>query len=686
MAGILTIACALAATPESAGEPADYQSDAYRAGMTQSDVKRDSAAIQAELIELRDQMRQLMPKDVAAVDRAIETMKSLSNGEMDAAISALQAASLSKDAKGQVEKISDALKNQGVVSSGLKKLSVDLQARETLAGFATELTTLIRREVSVFLELGRLGKIQQNPASFHDRNMERFQVAKEDQKGITADINLLSRKIETLAKDFSGDPHNGLTKAIAVLAAQRPTERAAIAEQLTASGPLGDATVAQEQIIRSLIALKLAVASESEAVDRLRDLAARLGHVGNDQQEVKDAVMLVGDRQDLNRNFKLMQARLGDELVAVRFELEPLNGQAIGPLVTAGDFIDKALLNYHRMWEEHLDARTNTQESHKAILAAMQMLTEQIAKLEATKPRTAAELAAELDQLQREVAAAAVEQAQAAKLPQASPAQQQAMLARANAYQQRALPVSPSASQLLGEAAKQLANPAPESQTAAAKDLADAAAELAQQRKEVAALAAAESALAKAQELTDKARQELDKQQTAAAANALNAAKQAAQTAQAQAAQAAPDAAKALDQAAKDLAQADQNAAQTNSDAAQAKAESAGAAMAEAKGALAKAMGQMPGMPGPGMGPGTGVTPGAAPGANDPNSKGNGGGGGGGDDLAGSGADSGPVQVMEGLNPKDRDAIAQLQKEKPPAEFAPEVQQYYKNIADGAGL
>jgi hypothetical protein len=73
-------------------------------------------------------------------------------------------------------------------------------------------------------------------------------------------------------------------------------------------------------------------------------------------------------------------------------------------------------------------------------------------------------------------------------------------------------------------------------------------------------------------------------------------------------------------------------------------------------------------------------------GPNNPDSKGNGGGGRAGDNLTGAGSDSGPVEVLDGLEAKDRDAIALLQREKPPREFVPEVQQYYKKIADGAGL
>ena len=50
------------------------------------------------------------------------------------------------------------------------------------------------------------------------------------------------------------------------------------------------------------------------------------------------------------------------------------------------------------------------------------------------------------------------------------------------------------------------------------------------------------------------------------------------------------------------------------------------------------------------------------------------------------GASNTPVQVVSGLSPHDRAAVAQLQNQKPPRQYVPQVQQYYKNLADGAGL
>jgi len=657
--------------------------------MAQSDVKRDAEAIQAELKALKEQMQQLMPDDVALVNEAIAKLQALSQEEMNGAIGALQDASRSKDAKVQVEKISGALQRQGVVSTSLKKLSVDLQARETIESLAKELTELVRREVSSSFELTRLGRIQQAPGDLRNRDGERYQVANEDQKGITADIKLLGRKTENLAKEFAADPHNGLVQAAAVSIAEKLPDQAESAAALSASGPLSQAVEAQTKVIRTLVAMQQALATGSEPLDRLRGLAARLERGAANQKEVMDAVFLIGERQDLDRNYKLMQASLGDDVGAVRFELEPLSGQAAGQLTSAGDFVDKSLLNYRRMWEEHMDARVNTQEAHKAMLAALQALKDQIAKTEANQPQTAAQLVAQLDQLQREVAIAAMQQAQIARQPQPNANQQQAMLASVTNYQQRALPISPEAAQMLGEAAANVPNATPQAQMEAAVKLAEAARELAKQKAEVTALAQAQAQLEQAERLAEQAEQKLENKDTAGAANDLAAAQQQAQAAERNAQQANPEAAQAAQQANRDLAQAGQKAAQRDAQAAEQRTEAAQQALAQAQQGIAQAMAQTPGMSqmAQAMGAGNQVS------ENDPNQKGknaqskaNGSGGPTGDNLAGAGDKGGPVAVLDGLTPQERSAVAQLQNEKPPREFVPEVQQYYKNIADGAGF
>ena len=353
-----------------AQENVDQQSEAYQASMTQGDVQRDATAIKAELIELRNQMRQLMPDDVATVDKAIKKMETLSEGEMDKAVKALQDASRSKDAKGQVTKISEAMQSQGAVSNDLKKLAVDLKMRETLASMGSELSALVLRQVAVNSEIKRLGAVQQLPKDLHNQHEERYQVANEDQKGVSADLKLLGKRIDTLSQDITDDTKNGLVQAAEVAKAQNLDELSDKAANLTANGPFADAAAAQVQVIQALVAMEQALAGTGDQLERVRGFAERLKRAGGDQKTIVDAVMLIGERQDLERDFKQMQSNLNDDVIAVQYEIQPVNSQVAGFLAPASDASNKAIENFRRMWEEHMDARVNTQDSLKYITAA----------------------------------------------------------------------------------------------------------------------------------------------------------------------------------------------------------------------------------------------------------------------------------------------------------------------------
>ncbi len=680
----------LALPAATAQENADPQSEIYQAGMMQGDVRRDAGVIEAQLVELRNQMRLLMPDDLPAVDQAIKKLQTLSAGEMADAMKALDAASRSNEA---AARISEAIKSQGTASNELNKLAVDLKMRETLLGMDTSLTGLVRRQVSSNLETNRLGTIQKMPSALRGNDGTRCQLLIEGQKTLSADLKLLGKRIDTLAQDITDDSKNGLVLAAEVAKSRDLSGLAGQAETLLASGPFDAASTAQVEVIKTLVAMAQAVATSQDPMERLHKFADRLQQAVSDQQTIVDAVMLIAEKQDLDRGFKQIQGNLVDEIATIQYELQPVNNPVAELLTPAGVASTKSIKNFRKMREENMDARVNTQDSLKYITAAHDALKLQIAKAEAAAPQTAAELAAMLDLLHKQIAAAAAQQAQAARQPAPPADLQAAKVARVNDFQQRALPVSPEAATALGEAANELATPTPEAQMAASKKLEKAADDILKQKEKAEAIADAQKEIEKAQELTEKAQENLEKGDTAAAAEDLNAAQQSADAAQEDAQAASPAAAENLQKAAAELGAAKQDAGQKKGEAAQSKADEAAAALAEAAQGLAQAAGQMPGMEkGMAQTAGKGLDSkgkGKDKGKDNAKDKGtgeNGENGGSADNLLGMGDQGGPVEVLQGLSPKERDAVSQLQKEAPPREFVPEVQQYYKNIADGGGF
>ena len=677
----------------------DQQSEAYQASVSQDGLKRDAASVRAELVRVRDQMRQLLPDDVATVDHAIAQMDSLSKEQMDRVIATLRGASRPGALSGDAKALAEALNDQGTISASLKRLAISLDARQSAENMAAELSALLMRQVEAKDELSRLARKEQTPDRLRNRDEERYEVVNEDQKSVSEDIKLLLERFERVAQTLTGDSQQKFARAVQVAHDGKLDDLADGAAAQTAKGPFDQAVDTQGRTAALLVSMEQGLATETRPADRLAGLEDRLKKTLEQQQALTQTIAGFHERQSVETDTRRLQTTIGDQIAALGAEIAPLNSEAAADLQAAHDSTDKASLNYERMWEERASAQENTRNAVAQLTAALQSVEKQAAALPGQTPATPAQLDTALAALQRDTAqAAAIAQNRAA--PGAAPAgadQQKALQDQVDALQQRALPVSPEAAQDLDNAAAQLRQPGAAAQQAAAQQLAQAAQTLAQQQAALEgrapgqqALAQAEAQLAQASQGLAQVQPNLNSDKTSAdAVNQLDAVKQEMAAAQraAQQAGAPAAAAAALAQAAQDINQAQADAAGVQLPQAGAAAQAAQQAMAQAgqamnaarqapaqqaMAALASKAGNDPGKP-----------------QNDggtPQGQGNGGGGKSGDFLAGAGASAGPLEPVSGLSPHDRAAVTQLQAEKPPPEFASEVQQYYKNIADGAGL
>jgi len=695
-----------------AGEPAqtsESQSEAYRAGVAQEALKSDVAAIRAELDSLRDEMRQLMPQDAATVDRAFKQLDALSKNEMEKAVDSLKNASRTGDLKSQLTSLLDASKDQGAIGTRLKRMAVDLSAHQSVAAIGPKLNELLRRQVAAMNEVMRLAKIEKLPAKLRDQAKRRMDVVADDQNGIAEDIKLVIKEIDDLSQNLPDDSKKPLVKAVEAARNGKLADGADFTVKLTREGPLDAAGAAQKSVTLILVEMEQALYADGKMVERLQAVLDDLNRILGSQRQVADAASKVRVKQSMPYEFQRLESGLSDQSEALRVELQVLNANAAGEVQIAQEMMEKSVANFIRMWEEREQAQQNTAEGVKRLETAKAELEKQIAQASEKAQLTPQQLSALLEQLQREVLQAAMDQnrvAQASKTPNSpfmpSDAQRQALLNKVGDLQQQALPVSPDAAQDLSKAAEEMAQPGADAQQAAEQSLTQAAQALAAQdaalngrSPEQQALAKAENQLAQAQQDAAQAQKDLQANQTAQATNELNAAQQeaaaAAQTAAA-AMQNTPDAAtgndpqqpgaqQAMQQAQQDLNQAKMEAAQQKGGQAQADAKAAQGAMQQAMQAMQQASQAMAQAAGNQAGnTATQNSP------DNPNSQGNGGGGPSGDFLKGAGAVGGPAQVVTGLSPRDRDAVAQFKNEKPPREFVSDVQQYYKNLADGAGF
>ncbi|MEI8341283.1 MAG: hypothetical protein WCH43_07070, partial [Verrucomicrobiota bacterium] len=174
-----------------AEETSESQSEAYRASVAQDTLKTDVTAIKAELNSLREEMRQLMPQDVATVDRAFKQLDSLSRNEMAKAVESLRNASRTGDMKSQLSLLSGTVKDQGTIGTSLKRMAIDLNARQSIASVGPKLSEILERQVSAMNEVTRLAKIENLPAKLRDKAKRRLEVVVEDQNGITEDVKIV---------------------------------------------------------------------------------------------------------------------------------------------------------------------------------------------------------------------------------------------------------------------------------------------------------------------------------------------------------------------------------------------------------------------------------------------------------------------------------------------------------------
>ena len=665
---VLAVACARAEEPAT-----ERQSEAYRASVTQDTMKHDAAAIQADLASLREDMRQLMPENIATVNRAFAQLDSLSKKEMEAAISALREASKTGDVKAQVQKFADAFKNQQKIGASLKDLANDLNARQALVATDQKLTQLLKREIATAKEVARLGQLGTDERSLPRPVRHRYDVVCGDQDDVTNDIKLVLQSFGDQSNGSTVGKEKDMVQVMTIATEQRLTETADTAARLTRQGPFAEANAAQNTVAKTLSAMIQALSVSSRTSDRLQALSEQVSKIEDAQKELATSKE--------NKEDKQKQTDLSNQTAAARSELEPLNSRAARDLEKAEAAMEKVIAADGGHRPDKAAVAQAQQEAANALEAAKKGLQGQIAQGNEAKA-TPQQATAKVDSLQKEVAQAATEQARIANsLPTTET--EATLQKKVDDLQQRAAPISPEAAQLIGKASQEMSQVDNNAQRAAAQALAQAAQVLAQQEAAMTGQTAEQQALAKAEQqaaqaaaATQQAQANLASDKTSGdAVNQLQSAKQQLAAAQQTAAAAnAPEAAKqALAQAAQDLATAQTDAAGVKLPQAQAAAKSAQQAMAQAKQAMTKT--------------GQDISQKAMPG-NEQEQEATGGGAASNQGLiSGAGEGTGaPVQVVIGLNPRDRDAITQLQNEKPPRDFVPEVQQYYRNLADGGGL
>lgn len=693
---------------------ADAQSEAYRASVAQDTLKRDAGAIRSELESLREEMAELAPTDAKTVERAVSRLDELSEGEMDTAVEALRDASRSDVGTAREQSVASAMEAQVAIGSSLKRMAGDLSTREALRDLRPQILALLERQAAATNILERVSarvtdpkKVSRDKILRDSGDLARFSVVSGDQRSIGEDIGIFLGGVAQIEGELSLDARTSIDRILHISQARQLTTLTVEATKLVEEGPLDGAVTAARSIQDALGAMLATLASTESTADQLATVSAKVDEMLALQAEVVENTDSL-KKKGVSSEDNARQAGLIDQAELAAALATPVNAEVARKLDDAKEAMEAALEQMGR--KPDLAALGKAQQAATAALEeAKTALAEASAAAQSEAPATPEALAAALDSLRQEAAQAAARQEAIAQatanveassdpgspLPAPLASAQEQQTQKVEALQAQAAAVSSEAAAALGEAAAAMSEPDAASQKEAAQALTAAAQTLARQQAAVAgqtpeqrALEKTASQLAQVQSAVKQAESTLAEgaSSSAQATNELAAAREALAAAQAAAkAQSSTpsESNAALAEAAKALGQAQMQAAQTQNEAASSSAEAAKFALAAAQSALAAASEEARSNAMGSLSTSASMSQAAAMSQQDSASSGG---------TASEGyaimanVAGDAAQVVSGITPKERAAVAVLQNEKVPREFVPAVQQYYKNIADGAGL
>lgn len=654
-----------------AARAADVAQDAYQASVAQESVRVRAQEIKEELATIVQELRLngMSDDQIAEVLKTSNRLSNISQEEMQAIIDSLKSASATQEAKTQQSALVSAYQKQKDASLKLKTLASKFAAQKSVDLVTLKIQELILRQAKNLRKTQMLNAENKTPDKMDYQQKLVHQVAGAEQAAISKEIPFLAASLETTANSGAATPEDA-ERAKLTLAridgagggSNLTTLSIKVADQ-TASGSLGEAADGQAQLKKGLFEVLLAWSFKEDLSARLQRVRNQVGQMMNGQSDLL-ADTKVSEKREEGSALADQQYKIEDRAELAGASLDVLNPEAFALLQKA-----QASMKQSSTQLEEERKPNKAAPAQEQVLAALTQIDELLKKqsdlLAAKMNENPVELMKDLQNLKAQVDQAKTE---AEKNPTSALAQKTQNL------QQEAAMVAPQAADNIQQASDALQQPQPDGQTAS-QQLAQASAALQQQMDQLAPVAAQYAALDKVDDMIAAAQQDATEaqqaltqaNQTEALNNMLQAQQQAAQAAQ-QAA--APQAAQqALQQAAQALQQGAGQAAQNQQAQAQAQAQQGQAALGQAQAAVAQAKQELQqGQSQQGNGQ-------FSDGPEELTA----------DALQGSGDKATAGQVMGGLSPKDREALAQYESEKTPPEFSNQVQQYLKNLSDASG-
>ena len=687
---------------------ADVSQTTYRSGLAEEAIRQQSNQVRDDLSQMIGELKMngLSNADIDFLSKASTRLTSLSQGDMQKVILALQTANTQQNEQRQ-NSIVTAYQGQKDIALKLKTLASELNAQEVQNELPAQLEVLIVRQSANMRSTTALRDSGKTPAQLDDQQKALHAVVASEQNLIGGEINLLIKTLGTAAQGKADDPATAAARsALDIFNGTMLSSMVPLAYQNTDAGPFAGAVDHQQAVRDYLVQALQALVAKEDASTRLDQARSQLDQIISDQKDVADASQNKIDSATLAQR----QEKIADQTEIAQSLLNPLNHAAGQQLEAAQQQMTQTAAALDRT-KNAADTAPQQQQVAKTLDGASKMLDDQIAALQQQQSQSPTDAMAQLQQIQNELK-------QDQQTDQTNPQAAEKDLEKVQQQDAGALPADAASS--VADASDKLAQNQPDAANAN-KDLDQAISSLQKAQDAMAKDAAAYQAMQQEDQKLAQAEQEATnadgdlqknpKGDLSAAVQQLNQA--ASDTTQASAADQAsqasqpsastqgqgdqpsqsgkgnapspntpgPGPAQAIADATAALKDAVNSAVQSKGSDADGSAQKGIAAIKAARSALADAMASMQSSSSQNS---QSDSDSSSMASNSHGAHGSymhnrgvqskiGGAGGG---------YSGPGDVVGTLKPKDRDAIAQYAKEKAPAEYAPQVQQYLKNLAD----
>lgn len=690
----------------------DLQTSAYRNSIAQDEVRKQAEDVRRQLgLLLEDiQQNQVNTPEADLARQVAAKLQNLGDEQILPLIQMLKEAGAMDNTSKVQGQLTEASKEQKSIQVLLKSMADGLSLHKDQASIQQRLEQLVLRQTT------NLRQTQDIAAT--GKPAEIASLCQSEQSALRQEVDLTVETLQKVVDGVAADQKEKFAVALNEMKAQSVPTLAATAAAETAAAKYANAVTSQTRLRDALQTVLLKMKANLSPQERAQSLAAKMKELAAQQEALAEATKKAPE--SAQKDMREAQRQLTDKVAAVQKEVQDLNAGASEKATKAQEAMNKAAEDLKTEKKPKKDDIAATQKDAADKLAkAGEDLAKTADKLAGDKtPQNAAQAMAELSQLSQKIAEAQAQQNAQTANPATDADQKKKLEEKTKELQQQALAKNAEAAKNLGEAAGKMQENKPQE---AAQALAQANAEIQAQMQAVAQAAAKDQqmqgvskAIAGAKAAAEEARKDLQKAQpgqdqmaaikkTEEAQKSLQEAQQAANAAGASpdVKQALQEAQKALDKSKLDAAQMKKDAATASNANAQKNLQSAMQSIQQASAAaLANAMPnaqqqngqQQNGQPQNGQQNNQQNSQQMAQGGdqNKPAIDGQSGGGMGGlkgDDALkyiGSAGPQGTIaQVNAGLKPKDREAVALLQKEKAPAEYQGMAGQYLKNLAAG---